>query len=456
MISLGEAERQAGRPEYRTTLLKAARMAEAIGDAERMGRAALANSRGFASTFGRVDHERVAVLARAIELERSRNPSRRAQLLSLQAMELQFDPDFRRRRALADDALALARESGDLRSLPYVMRNHFHATWAADTLASRHRIAEEMTELAADSGDPLARFWAIDRRIHVAMESGAVEHAAEDLAALREQADKLAQPGLRWPATYYAAGISHLRGDLPEAELRAEAARRLGEQAAEPDMIFIYSAQIATIRVEQGREDEVVDLLKVAAAEYPAVPSYEAALAAVLCDLDRTSEAASLLAPHVDRRFTTIPQDQIYTTALALWSKVAADTGCERAAEQLSALIEPWQDQFVWGGAVGWGSAHTFLGMLASTMRAFDRASDHHAAASHLHLREAVRPWEARNLHYLAKAQLAAGAPLEALTTAERALAIARSHNLDGAVTRAEALIHLISSREHAVSAEPL
>ena len=68
-IALGEAQRQAGRPEFRDTLLGAAALAEELGDAERIARAALANNRGFASAFGAVDEERVAVLRRAIELD---------------------------------------------------------------------------------------------------------------------------------------------------------------------------------------------------------------------------------------------------------------------------------------------------------------------------------------------------------------------------------------------------
>ena len=80
-------------------------------------------------------------------------------------MELQFDPDHERRRALADEALALAREAGDPRALPYVLRDHFHAVWSADTLAARRRTAEEMTALAEASEDPLARFWALDRTV---------------------------------------------------------------------------------------------------------------------------------------------------------------------------------------------------------------------------------------------------------------------------------------------------
>ncbi len=60
-IGLGEAQRQAGRPEFRTTLLDASRLAEELGDADRLARAALANNRGFTSAFGEVDRERVAI-----------------------------------------------------------------------------------------------------------------------------------------------------------------------------------------------------------------------------------------------------------------------------------------------------------------------------------------------------------------------------------------------------------
>src|SRR4029077_13744164 len=119
------------------TLLHAAELAEEMRDPDRMARAALANSRGFASNFGGGDEERGAGLERAVQLTRLSDPARCARLLSLQAMELQFDPDYQRRRALADEALALAPAAGGDRSLPYVLRDHFHATWAVDTLDAR-------------------------------------------------------------------------------------------------------------------------------------------------------------------------------------------------------------------------------------------------------------------------------------------------------------------------------
>ncbi|MFL5823022.1 MAG: BTAD domain-containing putative transcriptional regulator [Solirubrobacteraceae bacterium] len=441
MICLGEAQRQAGHAAFRETFLAAARLAEEIGDGARMARAATANSRGFASAFGAVDAERLAVLDRAAVMNRGGDPATRARLLSLQAMELQFDPDYERRWALADEALGLAREAGDERVLPYVLRDHFHATWSVDTLDERRRTAEEMRELAARADDPLVPIWALDRSVHVAVESGHLTEASATLSRLRERTDALGQPALRWHATYFAAGLAQLRGDLAESERLAEAAARLGEQAAEPDTAFIAFGQICMLRVEQARSAEVVDVMEQAAANYPAVPAYEAAYATVLCGLGRVREAAPMLERRTERGFAELPRDQVYLTALALWGIVAADVASEQAAAALYELILPWRDQLVWDGANGYGSAEHHLGRLAATFGATDRAREHFVAASRLHEEQGVKVWEARNLCAWAHCLLATGETAEGVGLAERALHLARANGYELSTALARGLL---------------
>jgi DNA-binding SARP family transcriptional activator len=447
-IQLGEAQRQAGRPEFRTTLLTAAELAEQLDDSERMARAALANSRGFASVFGGVDRERIAVLERAADRDRSVNPARAAQLLSLQAMELQFDPDHRRRRELANEALALGRVGGDKRTLPYVLRNHFHAVWAADTLDIRRRTAAEMCDLATDTDDPLVRIWALDRSVHVAIESGELTDAAHELSTLRALTEQLGQPGLRWHSTYYAAGLAIVHGDMEEAERLADIAAQLGGSSAEPDTAFIYFGQVAAVRVEQGRAAEVVDVLEQAAAANPTVPSLEAAHAAVLCELGRGVEAAPTLERNAERNFAHLPLNQAYSSALALWSVVAAEVGSPRAAAVLYDLIEPWGDQFIWNGATGYGSAASCLGMLAARLGSHERAAEHFGVASEVHRREGVKMWEARTLCYWARSELDAGSPHAASATAGRALGIAQENHFEPSTRQAETLLRLAAAHE--------
>ena len=137
LIGLGEAQRQTGVAAHRETLLEAARIASDLHDAELAARAALANNRGWTSRFGNVDVDRVAAIERALELDDPPQPDRRARLLSLLAMELTFAPDHARRWALADEAIALARQAGDPRTLAAVLDGSCYAIWAPDTLAKR-------------------------------------------------------------------------------------------------------------------------------------------------------------------------------------------------------------------------------------------------------------------------------------------------------------------------------
>jgi predicted ATPase/class 3 adenylate cyclase len=443
-IGLGDAQRQAGKPEFRETLLRAAGIAEELGDADRMARAALANNRGFASVFGAVDQERVAALERAIQLDRRSNPARCAELLALQSMELQFDPDHERRRELADEALALAREAGDVRILPYVLRDHFHATWSAYTLQARRDTVTEMLDLADRIDDPLARIWALDRQIHVAAESGELGQAEEASALLLALTEELGQPRLRWHATYYAAGLAEMAGDLEEADRLAEASARLGEQAGEPDTLMIYFGQICTIRVEQGRAREVVGMIEQATQANPGIPAFQAGLAAALCDLGREAEAASRLEEAAGRRFADIPLNQVYSTSFAMWARTAAEVGSERAAALLYDVMEPWRGGLVWNGSTGYGAAESYLGMLAATLGSHDRASEHFAAASRLHQREGVKGWEAQNLYYWARSLVSSGAAEEARATALEALALARDNGYESRVRQAESILELV------------
>jgi class 3 adenylate cyclase len=440
-IGLGEAQRQAAEPAFRETLLGASRIAEQLGDADLAARAALANNRGFASLFGGVDRDRLGALERAIALNGSSEPGRCARLLALQAMELQFDPDHERRRGLADRALALARTAGDTRILPYVLRDHFHAVWSADTLGARRQTAEEMARLVGRVDDPLARIWALDRGIHVAAEAGELSRARELAALLLALTEELGQPGLRWHATCYAAGLAQVRGDLEEADRLAESAFALGTQAGEPDAVVVYFAQICTLRAEEGRTEGIIEMLEQAAADSPGIPAFEAGLATILCDAGRSEEAAPRLERAAADRFASVLRNQAYSTALATWARTAADVRSAAAAAPLYDLIEPWRGLMVWNGSTGYGAAESYLGMLAATLGDHARADGHFAAASEVHEREGVMGWEARNLCYWARSLFDAGTPERGRATAQRSLELARAHGFGTTAGRAELLL---------------
>ena len=156
LIGMGEAQRQAGDPAHRETLLSAARLAAERGDARALARAVLANARGiFSSVVGEVDDDRVASLEAALEATGDDDAPTRARLLAALAQEIVFAGDRERRMPLADEALAIARRSGDDSTLAHVLLQNSYTLSTPDTLVKRLPDTEELVVLAERLGDPV-------------------------------------------------------------------------------------------------------------------------------------------------------------------------------------------------------------------------------------------------------------------------------------------------------------
>ena len=106
-----------GVPEHRETLIVAADLADEIGEVGLLVRAAIANNRGWSSTTGVVDEERVRVLRLALDRLGEVDTPERARLLGTLCAELLFGASFLERSESADSAVAVARRAGDERTL---------------------------------------------------------------------------------------------------------------------------------------------------------------------------------------------------------------------------------------------------------------------------------------------------------------------------------------------------
>src|SRR5205823_996370 len=122
LLALGEAQRRAGAPAYRETLLEAGRLARERGDAGALARAAISNTRAmFMGNFGWVDAERVEALEAALAAGGEADTPIRARLLATLALELTFAGQEHRHLSLSDEALATARRFGDAAALAGVL-----------------------------------------------------------------------------------------------------------------------------------------------------------------------------------------------------------------------------------------------------------------------------------------------------------------------------------------------
>jgi class 3 adenylate cyclase/tetratricopeptide (TPR) repeat protein len=442
LIGLGEAQRQVGEASFRQTLLDACRLASEIGDADRAARAALANNRGLPSVFGDVDMERIAALERALELDDSADLANRAQLISRLAMEREFDFDHHRRRALVAEALQLARDAGDPRTLATVLADYFWTVWAPDTLERRRATVLELLGMLDDVGDPALEFWASLQDVCVSIESGDLDRAESASQRLLQLADELGQPTLRWFAAYLTGpGLALVHGDIAEAEQMAETALQIGTDAGQSDAFMVWGAQFAELCVQQDRGDEIVEIVEENVEANPGIPGWRAGLAHVYCWMGRTEEGGAVVEEAAKDRFDHVPWDQFRLSALTLYADAASQAGVRDAAAPLYELLEPWAEQIVWNGGTTYGQVRTYVGLLAATLGWDDLADEHLGLACRVLEEKRMLLWESRTHLGWAEALASRGETERAQAQAAKALALAREHGYRAIAGRAAAIV---------------
>ena len=158
-LALGEAERQAGLPGFRETFLDAAHRAQELGATDRLVAAALGNSRGFFSSIGIIDVDKVAVLESALDALSDGDGRERALLLATLCSELALGTTLDRRQELADAARAMARRLGDPDTVIRTLNLVCDPLQVPSTLNERMVDAKEALELSETLGDPDLLFW---------------------------------------------------------------------------------------------------------------------------------------------------------------------------------------------------------------------------------------------------------------------------------------------------------
>jgi tetratricopeptide (TPR) repeat protein len=383
LVGLGEAQRQAGEPEFRGTLLEAGRLAERLGDADRLAAAALANTRGYTSEIGLVDAEREAMLRRALDALPKEDP-RQARLGSLLAMELHYGGTLDERKRLAEGAVEVARAANDPSLLARVQIERFFAVWCPGTATERRPLVEELEELADALPDPFITYWTGGLSFHVGLEAGEAERVAESHARMREVAESLGEPFAHWFVTWLNAARELFAARLDTAETLIEESVAFALEHGQGDAMIVYVAQLCALRREQGRMDELEDVLLQSIEDNPGVPAFGAALALAYTETGRDEQAAAMLETAAADEFGGFGMDVVWMTGMTLYGEVAAHLGATDAAATLSRLMGPFAGQIIWNGASIWGSVSSVLGRLSAVMGEHEQADSHFAAGEEL------------------------------------------------------------------------
>lgn len=380
LIGLGEAQRQAGDPEFRRNLLEGAGLAEELGATEWLCRAVLANSRGWSSQVGAVDIKRV----RALEAAAACLPpgdARRGQVLALLAAEEHYAREPSRCQTLAREAVEIARQAADVPALAETLINALLAVWVPQTFEERSSWAHELTDLASQLDDPWLRFWAAHRQTAVDIEAGDRGQVDNGMATMRTLATVLPSPPITWTRLLHESGWALVRGELEEAEWWARQALQVGLTSGQRDAPATFTMQLFHIRYYQGRLGELTEKVVGYASKISGSTIWRPSAALALVSEGRREEAIELA---LQEETTVVPSDGMWVAQTFACADVYWRLELRDPAARLYELLTPFSERFVQAGSTIWGSYAWALGVLASTLGESEAAEHHLVRAAEL------------------------------------------------------------------------
>ena len=381
-IGLGTAQRQTGDPASRETLLTAARQAVDLGDTNRLVAAALANDRGYTSNNNATDTDKVEVLEMAVDRLPFDHPDR-ALVLATLCSELAHGSTLERRKALADEALAIAASSGDDATIAAVVNQVLfpllvpsmleqQLTWTADALVRAERV-----------GDPVLLFLMAHSRATAVFLAGDIDEMDRCIEIMCSLAEQLDQPILSWTNTFHLAKRAQIAGDTDLAEQLATEALQIGTDCGQPDAALFFGGQLMIVSAQRGTMGELIPLIEQMVDEAPARPGvFTAALALAHAEADHTEDVRRLLEEFAAARLRS-PGGRGWITAMHCYAEAAIQCGDPKYAGPIFDRLVPWAEQSVASGSVtASGLVSHSLGGLATVLRRYDEADAYFAQSA--------------------------------------------------------------------------
>ena len=378
---LGTAQRQTGDPAYRSTLLDAAHRAAQLNDTERLVAAALANDRGFYTGLGAVDVDKVETLETALD-RLSPDHSGRALVLACLCQELTYAAPLDRRMALANEALAMVRKTGDDAAIVRVLTHISGPLLVPSRVAVSTEWSSESLKRARSAGDPLLLFWAAARRVSVVAWRGDVEEWDRCLAIEAAIVERIDQPILKWVHSAQWTTRALFSGDTESAEERAAMALQAAPSASATEALTWFGIHMMTVSWQRGAWVSLLPLIEKFVETNPGAPGSEPVLAAALAEGGRIDEALHRLEEFASGGFE-LPPDPTWFIGMVSYADVAIVGRAREFAEVLFERLAPWADLVSYIDVTTLGPISLYLGGLADVLGKLDEADAYFASCAH-------------------------------------------------------------------------
>jgi DNA-binding SARP family transcriptional activator len=452
LLSLADVLSRAGSSaQAKEAFRRAAAIAEQEHWTDKLARAALGYCGRFAWSRAGSDPALVPLLERALAAVGEQDSGARVRLLARLAAAIRDDPRRDRRVALGQEAVEIARRSGDPMTLAYALEGYWVAVEGPDRAGEGIVVGEQLVALGEQIGDEERAFTGRDFRLNAFWKLGDRTGVDVELDSLSRLADRLRQPAQRWYVGTARTMLALMEGRLEQAERLISETLALGQRAETWNAVVSQRLQLFVLRRAQGRLAELEDTIRRSVHEYPALLRFRCALAHLHAQLGREREARAALDGLLSRDLGREHVDAEWLFTISLLPDPCALLGDEDAAATLYSLLLPYKDLYAQAPVeASFGSVARGLGVLATILRRFDDAQMHFDTAMEKERTMGARPWLAHTQQDYARMLLAraqTGDGERALALIAHALATYRELGMESWAQNASNLEQLLRVR---------
>jgi transcriptional regulator with XRE-family HTH domain len=428
LLELAGAHDRAGEYASRDQrFAEAADAARGLGDGELFLRAALGYG-GILPATVTPDERAQALLEEALGQLGKEDSAARATALARLAHWLHNERPYLERLELSDRSVAMARGTGDRRTLATVLMHRGWALDGPDDVDDALAVASEILRIGAELRDPELRLEGLRIRVAAQFEHGEHAAAVRTALAMRELAEQMQHPEFIRLAAMWDVTVANLEGRFADArELAVERDRRLARIGHSQAQI-IPGAQTFPWQVLRGRSSRALPALLELSAYEPANTVWPAITAWSLAETGALDQAAGLLR-RTEPAAAAAADKNYQWWAVVVGFAGAADLVEDRQwAEVLYGLAAPYSGHnATLGVATFLGAADHWLGVLAGVAGRVTEAARHLEAALARHQEMGSRPMTALTQDAYGRVLAARGQAGDSERARELAAAAART-----------------------------